>query len=156
MLFDKENWYFSRIRWEKPEFMRKYMKIRLGKNTNEERCMLDKRVGERIRFLRESNDYTRDDLASRAHISSKFLYEIEMGRKGFSAEVLLDISKVLSVSCDYLLTGRRNSSGNTEKAAIILESIDPWQMGKVEDILRLIQEISRGSMYNQREINGAD
>ncbi|MBD5395672.1 MAG: helix-turn-helix transcriptional regulator [Lachnospiraceae bacterium] len=106
--------------------------------------MLDKRVGERIRFLRESNDYTRDDLASRANISTKFLYEIEMGKKGCSAEVLLELSKELSVSCDYLLTGKKNGSGNTEKAAIILESIDPWQMGRVENILRLIQEISRG------------
>lgn len=126
------------------------------KITNVGRCILDKRVGERIRFLRESNDYTRDNLASRIHISTKFLYEIEMGKKGFSADTLLEMSKELSVSCDYLLTGNKSGMGHREKAVNILESIDPGQMGRVEDILRLIQEISKGSMKMHREINGAD
>lgn len=62
-------------------------------------------VGERIRLLREKNCYSQEELAKRANITKKFLYEIEHGRKGFSAEVLYALSNALSASCDYLLKG---------------------------------------------------
>lgn len=104
--------------------------------------MIDKEVGQRIKYLRESNGYTREDFSEMAGISSKFLYEIEMGKKGFSAEILLQISRVLTVSCDYIMTGSRVKNGNTEKVSAILESINPKHMGKVKDILRLMKEIS--------------
>lgn len=54
--------------------------------------MLDLRVGERIRELRESQNYTREGFAEKVDISAKFLYEIEVGKKGFSADVLCRIS----------------------------------------------------------------
>lgn len=57
-------------------------------------------AGQRIRELREIQNYTRESLAEKVDISVKFLYEIETGKKGFSAETLCRISKALSVSCD--------------------------------------------------------
>ncbi len=39
------------------------------------------RVGERIRELREIQNYTREVLAEKVEISAKFLYEIETGKK---------------------------------------------------------------------------
>lgn len=42
-----------------------------------------KEIGARIRALRESDGLSRDKLAERVEISSKFLYEIEMGKKAF-------------------------------------------------------------------------
>lgn len=56
-------------------------------------------MGERIKKIRKANNLTRDQLASRAGLSSKFLYEIETGRKGMSVESLLKISEALS--CNY-------------------------------------------------------
>ncbi len=50
-------------------------------------------VGARIRELREIQNYTREGLAEKVDISAKFLYEIEMGKKGFSADTLLKILK---------------------------------------------------------------
>ncbi len=64
-----------------------------------------KQVGERIRKLREAKKLTRDDMVEKVGISAKFIYEIETGRKGFSAENLCRIAKVLSVSCDYIMFG---------------------------------------------------
>lgn len=105
--------------------------------------MIDKGAGQRIQYLRELNGYTREAFSEKAKISSKFLYEIESGKKGFSAEVLLQIARALSVNCDYIMTGRSFGGGkNTELVSAILESIDPRQMGRVKDILRLILEIS--------------
>lgn len=67
--------------------------------------MSNKIIGQRIREMREAHSYTREALAELVDISDKFLYEIETGRKGFSADVLCRLSKVLSVSCDYIMLG---------------------------------------------------
>ena len=62
-------------------------------------------MGVRILNLRVEKDYTRDELADKASISSKFLYEIELGKKGCSAEILRRVASALDISSDYLLTG---------------------------------------------------
>ena len=50
-----------------------------------------KESGERILLVRVMRGYTRETLAEMASISPKFLYEIETGKKGFSAIVLYNI-----------------------------------------------------------------
>ncbi|SET14532.1 helix-turn-helix domain-containing protein [[Clostridium] polysaccharolyticum] len=62
-------------------------------------------AGKRIRKLREKLNYTREEMAEIANISPKFLYEIESGQKGFSANTLLKIAKGLSVTCEEILVG---------------------------------------------------
>ena len=62
-------------------------------------------IGERIKNLRQLHNLTREEVAEKAEISSKFLYEIEKGTKGLSADTLLRIARTLSCSCDYILTG---------------------------------------------------
>ncbi|MDD6491068.1 MAG: helix-turn-helix transcriptional regulator [Firmicutes bacterium] len=100
-----------------------------------------KDVGQRVRNLREANEYTRDAFAEKIDISNKFLYEIEMGKKGFSAETLYKISKALSVSCDYILTG--NESNKVPGRVVdILEGFSPKQMVCVQELLKLVWEIS--------------
>lgn len=66
-------------------------------------------IGKRIRVLREEKQMSREELAAKAEISSKFLYEIENGKKGLSAGTLLKISKALVCSCDYILSGIYNA-----------------------------------------------
>lgn len=100
-------------------------------------------IGFRIRFLREANNLTRDALAEMADISTKFLYEIEMGKKGFTVEILYKIAKSLDVSCDYILTGNEVKK-IPEKMVDVLECFSPGQMGRVQDILRVVQELCAG------------
>lgn len=64
-------------------------------------------VGIRIREKRKVKHYTRDVLANKVGISSKFLYEIETGRKNFSAVILRKIAQELDVSCDYIMMGEK-------------------------------------------------
>lgn len=66
-------------------------------------------VGARIAQLRINKRYTRERLAEQVEISDRFLYDIESGRKGCSAENLLGLSKALGVSTDYLLTGENDA-----------------------------------------------
>lgn len=97
-------------------------------------------IGLRIRNLREANSYTRDAFAERIHISAKFLYEIELGKKGFSVEILYKISNALSVSTDYLVTGK-DSSKLAGKTAEVLEGFTPDQLIHVQDILKAVQDL---------------
>ncbi len=110
--------------------------------------MDDNGAGRRIRDLRKVNGYTREMLSEKARISSKFLYEIEQGRKGFSAKVLLRIADAMSVSCDYILRGS-NKQQNYEQIIEILESIRPEQIQKVKEILLLIQDLSNETEKNE-------
>lgn len=97
-------------------------------------------IGLRIRNLREANSYTRDAFAEKIHISAKFLYEIELGKKGFSVEILYKISNALAVSSDYLIAGK-DSSKLTGKTAEVLECFSPDQLTHVQDILKSVQEL---------------
>lgn len=62
-------------------------------------------AGKRIRKLREIRGVSREEFAERIGISSKFLYEIETGKKGFSAQTLSLVAEGLDTSCDYILFG---------------------------------------------------
>lgn len=103
--------------------------------------MLNIQVGARIRELREIQNYTREVLAEKVDISAKFLYEIETGKKGFSADTLCRISKALSVSCDYIMFGEEKEHRGNEKIICILEMLEPKQVSKIQDILRILNEI---------------
>ena len=67
--------------------------------------MSDICIGQRVKECRIAHGFTRVDFAKETGISEKFLYEIETGRKNFSAEVLYAFSKVLNVSCEYIMNG---------------------------------------------------
>ncbi len=95
-------------------------------------------VGDRIRELREIQNYTREGLAEKVDISSKFLYEIETGKKGFSADTLCRLSKALSVSCDYIMWGEEKEHRSTEKIICVLEMLEPKQVSKIQDILKIL------------------
>ena len=60
-------------------------------------------VGNRVKEKRLERKLTRDKLAHMAGISNKFLYDLETGRKGMSAETLWKITQALEVSADWLL-----------------------------------------------------
>ena len=102
---------------------------------------MDSKVGERIRELREIQGYTREALAEKADITSKFLYEIEVGKKGFSAETLCKMAKALTVSCDYIMTGEEGSRRGNEKIICVLETIKPKQKSRMHEILNILAQM---------------
>ncbi|MEX1028162.1 MAG: helix-turn-helix transcriptional regulator [Candidatus Paceibacterota bacterium] len=72
-------------------------------------------VGDRIRDRREKLGWKQDDLASKAGISKSFLSDLENGKRKVGADKLLDIARALSLSLDYLMTGR--DAENASQAA---------------------------------------
>lgn len=99
-----------------------------------------KKAGERIYLTRVMRGYTREDLAELAFISPKFLYEIETGRKGFSAVVLYNVCQALKVDCDYIMTGKENV-GYDQKLMNTLQLFNEKQTEKISEILKEIYDL---------------
>ncbi|MDE6627051.1 MAG: helix-turn-helix domain-containing protein [Lachnospiraceae bacterium] len=101
---------------------------------------LYKEAGERILLARVMRGYTRECLAELASISPKFLYEIETGRKGFSAIVLYNLCNALKVNSDYILTGTEKVEYD-HKLVEILQLFNQSQTERLSVILKQIYEL---------------
>ena len=107
--------------------------------------MLDKEVGKRIRRLREEQDMTREELASRTEVTTKFLYEVENGKKGMSARSLCKIAEALSSSCDYILLGKHKINAKSEVELLyseLLKGLNEEQRNLTVKILEILLECS--------------
>lgn len=107
--------------------------------------MLDKEVGKRIRKLREEQDLTREEVASKAEITTKFLYEVENGKKGMSANNLYKIATALYTSCDYILRGvhRTDDESTIEQLySELLKGFNAEQRGIMVKILDILLEVN--------------
>lgn len=62
-------------------------------------------VGERIKARRLELGWTQEELCQKANISTGFLSDLENNKRSVSAETLLGIARVLSLSLDYLMKG---------------------------------------------------
>ncbi|WP_044973783.1 helix-turn-helix transcriptional regulator [Ruminococcus sp. HUN007] len=57
-----------------------------------------KEIGMRIREQREQLRYTREQLAEKLDVSSKFISDIELGVKGVSLKTLVNLSTILDMN----------------------------------------------------------
>lgn len=89
-------------------------------------------VGQRIRQLRQSGDYTQAEFAEAVDISINFLSEIENGKKGLSQERLARISQQLQTSCDYILFGKKAKQTDIIEAT---SSMTLDELGTLKDYL---------------------
>lgn len=71
-------------------------------------------LGERIKGRRLELNWVQDDLAVKSGLSKGFLSDLENGKRNVSANNLLDIARVLSVSLDYLMKGEEGNVTKTE------------------------------------------
>lgn len=101
----------------------------------------ERKAGKRIMQLRMEKRYTREQFADIVDISSKFLYEIENGKKGFSATTLLKLSKALNVSMEYIMTGEDYKKPEDDEIAVAEELSKPNTLEGVERLLKLAYEI---------------
>ena len=81
--------------------------------------MNNKEIGMRIRKQRELLGYTREVLAEKLNVSSKFCSDIENGVKGMSVETLCKISHELLLTTDYILFGKNITSLDDEMSNLI-------------------------------------
>lgn len=69
--------------------------------------------GYRIKILRKRHGMTQDQLATQLGISTDHLGKIELGKRGVSIDLLLELAESLNVSVDFLLSGAAHKPGET-------------------------------------------
>lgn len=69
-------------------------------NTNKE---LNEVLGNNIKNLRKEQKITREKLAERLDVSTRFLADVESGKAGVSLSTLKKLCSVLGTTADYLL-----------------------------------------------------
>ena len=98
-------------------------------------------TGMRIQIIRSKRGYTREWLSAKVGISEKFLYEIENGKKGFSALVLFKIAEALKVNCDYLMIGERDRKQFHTSLFEVLGLFAEDDVEKITGLLGLIYDL---------------
>ena len=94
-------------------------------------------IGQRIRQLRTTNDYTQAEFAELTDISVNFLSEIENGKKGLSQDTLAKICKQLNVSADYILFGFKQKSGG----ASLVDLANTLTIEELETTIRYLRSL---------------
>lgn len=99
---------------------------------------MDKKdFGLRLRDLRIEANYTQEELAEKADLSTVYLGEVERGKKVIGVDKFINIVKALGVSADYVLCNELPTGEPyvfdeiTEK----LKKLDPKQRKTAIDIL---------------------
>jgi len=79
-------------------------------------------MGSRIRKRRELLGYTREQLAEKLDVSTKFCSDIELGIRGISIQTLAKLTDLLNLSADYILFGECTQGNSMELEMISLLS----------------------------------
>lgn len=93
-----------------------------------------KEIGQRIEERRRKLGLTQEALAEKSNVTSQFVSYAESGKRAMRPENLLNLSKALGVSTDYILTGEiidKDLLLLTDK----LKQLSPKQLRIVEAIV---------------------
>lgn len=105
---------------------------------------LNKDIGLKIRELRKRQKLTREILAEKLNLSTRFLADVETGKVGVSLSTFKNICNILGTSADYLL-----SDSNEEKDLMLLEiesrirQIDNKYIPYLNDIIRAYEKSTK-------------
>ena len=102
----------------------------------------NKKLGLKIKKLRERRKLTREKLGEMADISDRFMYDIETGQKGISAETLYKLSRALNVTSDYLLFEVEENKNELSYVTEILKNLSPSELESVEKIILEISKLA--------------
>lgn len=91
--------------------------------------MLNMKLSKRLKEVRNAMNLTQEELASKVHIKKASISNYENEYSTPSYEVLLDLSRVLGVSTDYLL-------GNNVKSAQLTTVSEPQVVEQTKKIKR--------------------
>lgn len=73
-------------------------------------CGLDLcEIGKRIQNCRRQQGYTQEQLAERMNVSIQMISNLERGNKAIRIDNLVNLSQILDISTDYILTGKRST-----------------------------------------------
>ena len=77
--------------------------------------ILRKNIGKRIKIARAQSDFTQEQLAEKASLSTRYISQLERGIAFGSATTIINLCKALNISSDFLfddLIGSEHTSLN--------------------------------------------
>lgn len=95
--------------------------------------------GERLRKRRIAFGVTQESVADQVGITLRWYQRIERGENTVSIDTLLALSRVLSVSIDYLMFGELANSLNNPYADIVSKITDKLSPGQRENAIKMLQ-----------------
>lgn len=73
----------------------------------------NKEIGLRVKQAREAAGFTQERLAEMIDVSPQYISGVERGVVGLSVPILTHLSRLLLISCDYILLGEGEQSDAT-------------------------------------------
>lgn len=95
--------------------------------------------GERLRKRRIALGVTQESVADQVGITLRWYQRIERGENTVSIDTLLALSRVLSVSIDYLMFGEFANNLNNPYADIVSKITDKLSPGQRENAIKMLQ-----------------
>lgn len=90
-------------------------------------------LGEKIKKLRESRDWSQAELARRAGITKSAISTYELGMRTPSADVVCAFAKAFGVSSDYLL-------GIAERRSVEVEGLSERDEALIRELVASLKE----------------
>lgn len=84
---------------------------------------IKKKIGSRLKEIREQMKYTQEEIAAMMDITAKHYGEVERGNQSFSLENWVRLASILPIDFNYLFLGQTGSSIQEEIACY--STIDP-------------------------------
>ncbi len=91
-------------------------------------------IGRRIHARRKQLGYTQEQLAERMEVSIQMVSNLERGNKAIRIDNLVNLSQILEVSTDYILTGKATPA-DSEALARRVASLSPRDRRIVEELV---------------------
>lgn len=90
-------------------------------------------IGSRIKAERKRQGISQERLAEMISVSPHYIYEIERGIKAMSLETLINITRALKMSADYLIFGSMQNAPDSSSLADRLSVMDEEQRKRAEN-----------------------
>lgn len=102
-------------------------------------------IGNRIQNRRKQQGYTQEQLAELMNISIQMVSNLERGNKAIRIDNLINLSQILNVSSDYILTGRATADDNEALVSRIAQ-LSPKDRKMIELLIEycLTENLSHG------------
>lgn len=78
-------------------------------------------IGKRIQNRRKQLMFTQEQLAEMMNVSIQMVSNLERGNKAIRIDNLINLSQILEISTDYILTGKATSDDNEALASRIAQ-----------------------------------
>ena len=78
-------------------------------------------IGKRIQNRRKQQGYTQEQLAEMMNVSIQMVSNLERGNKAIRIDNLINLSRILDISTDYILTGKATADDNEALTARIAQ-----------------------------------